>query len=125
MTMRLLLSVGMLSCLSACGGTHGDPARSDLNAVLADSIGKAARPNASYLGDRSHLLIDVGSDAFSGLASYARAAKAREIAALSLRNYAHRSEVDSVRVQGSEPKGPGVRKIFWGIDFAAKDLGTK
>ncbi len=119
-----LVGLALFSALSACAPGHDDSARLQLAAVLRDSLGKTVEATPSFLNDSTHLQIDVSSTHFSDLDAAARGVKARSIAALSLRNYLRRNEVDSVRIQGREFVSRGFWAIHWAYDFAATDLGT-
>lgn len=121
----LFVGLALLSALSACASARDDSARLRLAAVLRDSLGKTAEATPSFLNDSTHLQIDISSNHFSALDAAARGVEARTIAALSLRNYVRRSDVDSVRIQGRELVSRGFWAIHWAYDFAAKDLGVK
>jgi hypothetical protein len=124
MTNRFVLSL-VLSVLSiACSETAKEKTLGELASTLRDSLGASAEASPAYLRDSTHLQIDLSASHYSSLGDSELTDKARDVAALAMRAYPKRAEVESVTVQGREKVSKGVWRVHWRRTFSSGELLT-
>ena len=127
---RLLLGAPTLSLIApAChrNAPDGD-ARTQLIAVLGDSLGEGANPDVSFMqnGGRpeSHLYVAFEMPDIPIVPDSGFDIRARDLARFVVRHYAHASELDSISVAAREPMRPGLWRVPHRRTFAIADLAA-
>lgn len=125
---RLLLGAFTLALIvAAChrNAPDGD-ARTQLIAVLGDSLGEGANPDVSFMRNggrpQSHLYVTFEMPSIPIVSDSAFDIRARGLARFVVRHYGHASELDSISVAAREPMRPGLWRVPHRGAFAIADL---
>jgi hypothetical protein len=101
-------------------------ARSKLEALLSDSLGRTSDPKVAFIMDGSsrdtHLYVHFDTLAFSNQSDSSFQVQSRDIATFSMRHYEKANHLDSITVAAREEVKPGLSRIYHTRAFSIAEL---
>ena len=122
------LTLGLIVPACHRNAPDGD-ARTQLIAVLGDSLGESANPDVSFMRNdarpKSHLYVAFETPPIPNVSDADFDLRARGVARFVVRHYLQASELDSISVAAREPMRPGLWRVRHRRTFAIADLTAR